>query len=271
MIWYVVVDRQVVVNSITDPSGISWTGVTATVYSVYTNVMHSWHALVYSFSAGMVVALTLASTWIAQYFIREAGLRRRYYARMRQPKSLRRVFTIDSSPSMESPMLASPTDTTVMLGDTGTRDKWTSRDDISPMKSTVYQDLTGSSRCLVINASSRSRMIAGLSEAFSENVTEKATTEQGCVTAADLCMRLLEAHFVSPVANAAAGTHSRLMALMNGRANGLANELSGNGRLFFGVDHHSKSEEERTWQWRRVRVFESARRMLVCALSDRPM
>ena len=44
-------------NSVTGSAGIQWTSVTAVIFSSYIRVVSVWHALVYSFAVGMVVAV----------------------------------------------------------------------------------------------------------------------------------------------------------------------------------------------------------------------
>ncbi len=44
-------------NSITGSAGIQWTSVTSVVFSTYIRIVSVWHALVYSFAVGVVVAV----------------------------------------------------------------------------------------------------------------------------------------------------------------------------------------------------------------------
>lgn len=51
--------HQVVVNSIAGSAGIQWTSVTSVVFSTYIRIVSVWHALVYSFAVGVVVAVSV--------------------------------------------------------------------------------------------------------------------------------------------------------------------------------------------------------------------
>jgi hypothetical protein len=45
------------VNSISGSAGIQWSSVTSVVFSTYIRIVSVWHALVYSFAIGVVVAV----------------------------------------------------------------------------------------------------------------------------------------------------------------------------------------------------------------------
>ena len=290
---------QIIINVVSDVFGVSWSSVTAVILTSYLRTMHSWHALVYCFSVGMVVAVTMSATWGARFAVdvatskdaqraqtravlvmiwrltrRLAACRCRGLSRADLALDLSLLPSPPSSPAKTVRRIDDEDAPSVVLvsarrpagGDTSAAPPSSASSVPVLVKQATRESLWTAPNSL----EKRRDTIKRTSRLLTALLSEKATSDVQCTYSAALLMRNLDLHFRKrqPVATRPHYGDGGSLRYFNDRAQAVSTVASSNG-IFFGVDPHALSPEERAYQLRRVRVYESARRMLARALSGK--